>query len=105
MTIARIRLPWGEDVPEDVPLTADKRDYCPGMHRNVRLDSVARRVFCTKCGREVDAFEVLSNLAFEYERYKSAVATAKAESMRAYAELEEIKRDLRNAKARKRRAG
>lgn len=77
------------------------RRYCP--HNRFELQA-PRRVVCADCEEEVDAFAALQTIAHGIERYTDARDRAKAEARRANDELEAVKRELRNAKARLRRA-
>jgi hypothetical protein len=73
-------------------------------HRHSELDGASRRVYCRDCGVEVDPFTVLEKLANDYESFRVARDRMKADAKRASQELEGVKRELRNAKARLRRA-
>lgn len=88
---------------DDDPVTRRRKGYCG--HRRSELDEDSRRVYCRECGEELDPFTVLQKLAGEPERWHGYVERAKAEAKRAEAELADLKRQLRNAKARARRAG
>lgn len=90
----------GDDAP--VRSRPRKAGYCG--HRRVELDGTARRVYCRDCGDEVDAWETLSMLAAEPERWERHRETARADAKRAQAELDDLKRRVRNAKAQLRRA-
>jgi hypothetical protein len=78
-----------------------RQTYC--SHDRVELDTDARRVYCRQCGREVPPFDYLKKLARKFEQYTTALAEAKRQTRVAEANLAELKREERNAKARARR--
>jgi len=90
----------------DPPVSTRARDpdkrYC--RHRSAELDTTARRVYCRACGDELDAFEYLLDLARNWERYDRTVKDAKARAKSATKELDDLRRQVRNAKAQRRRA-
>lgn len=90
---------------EDAPVRR-KRDpqkrWCAHWHTS--LNETARRVYCRDCDAELDAFDVLLMLSQHWERYESSRDDMKAQAKRAQAELEDLKRKVRNAKAQVRRA-
>lgn len=86
---------------EDRPLKTGERAHC--SHRRTKLDREARRVYCRDCGREVDAFEVLVGLARDPERLIGARKAAEMRLRQVKAKLDELLRQERNAKSRKRR--
>lgn len=79
----------------------DRRPWCG--HQRVTLDTETRRVHCRECGREVDAFDALHTIARDGERWLEQRDELRRQARRAADDLEELKRDERNAKARKRR--
>lgn len=88
---------------EQRPVAKDERQpWC--RHKRVRLTE-ARRVYCRDCKREVPAFDVLDDLAHDWERYMHTREDAQARSKTAQANLTELLRLERNAKARVRAAG
>lgn len=85
----------------DAPVrTRPRPPFC--AHRSTELDVEARRVYCRTCGREVPAFDAMLELAREFERWLEQRDAAKREARRYQAELEDVKRELRNAKSRRR---
>ena len=95
--------PDAEAIDHDQPLRLVRKEgFC--SHRRVELVSDSRRVFCRDCAAEVDAFDALLDIARVPERYIESRKAAKREARRAHSELDEVKRELRNAKARLRRA-
>lgn len=92
----------GEDTSPIRRRVVDRRGYCG--HRHFVIDEDARTTKCDDCGAEVDAFTALAALCHELERWASHRDRLKADAKRAAAELEDVKRELRNAKARRRRA-
>lgn len=75
--------------------------YC--AHRQVEVNAHDRKLVCADCEADVDPFAFLDYLAHDLERYTRAVAQAKAAAEVALAELADVKRQLRNAKAQRRR--
>jgi hypothetical protein len=73
------------------------------LHYRVELDHDVRRVYCRDCEQEVDAFDALTLLARDFERWTVSRDRAHRETRQAQAILDEVKRELRNAKARRRR--
>lgn len=84
---------------EEAPVsTAPKEGGC--LHRNVKLDRDAHRVFCRACDAEVDPFAVLLRLASDWERYAAHRKEARRRAVAASERLTEILRLERNARAR-----
>lgn len=73
-------------------------------HLRVKLDERTRKVLCAECDAERDPFDALLVLADNLDRYKHWRARYKRERTAAAAELEDLKRQVRNAKAQLRRA-
>lgn len=73
-------------------------------HRRVKLDEQARKVLCAECAAERDPFDALLVLADNLDHYKHWRARYKRERTAALAELDDLKRRVRNAKAQLRRA-
>jgi hypothetical protein len=78
----------------------------PGFcsHRRTQFDKTSRRVHCIECGREVEAFTVLMQLAKDREQLDAHRDHTIRATRIAEARLAEIKRQERNAKARMRKA-
>lgn len=86
----------------DEPLTKrPKQGFC--WHRKFSLDGEAQRVYCRDCGREVPAFEALDTFAKEYQRHIDHRERAKREANSEQEKLEDVKRQVRNEKAKLRR--
>lgn len=96
--------PLAEEGDDAHPVLPDPTAVYACIHRDTRLDRAARRVYCRKCGREVEAYAVLEALAHDSSRYIGAREEAKRQAELAQARLEELLRRERNAKARLRRA-
>lgn len=79
----------------------ERRPFC--AHRQIRLDNDAHRVFCRNCDVEVEPFQVLQDLAHDWSRWEDARGMAEREAKAARARLDDLLREERNAKARKRR--
>lgn len=92
----------GADVEDDArPLaTGERPGFC--LHRLTRLEQEARRVYCRECGREVPAFDVLWDLAREWERYIEGRLMAKRRLASVEERLADLERAERNAKNRRR---
>jgi hypothetical protein len=72
--------------------------YC--THSAWMLDESSRRVNCRRCGREVDAFQVL----LELQREEHALLFSRHLNRQEEAKLIETKKQLANAKAALRRS-
>lgn len=98
---------WAEVIPmfpvdSDAPVLTGKRPpWC--QHKLTELNTESRRVFCRQCGREVDTFEAFLGFAREYEHWLTARNHMQKEAERVRVELEDLKRQVRNLKAQKRR--
>lgn len=73
-------------------------------HERVELDGEARRVYCSDCKIEVDAFAALLNLSRHFVRWQTRYAQAARAAKQMEDQAAELKRELRNLKARVRRA-
>jgi hypothetical protein len=78
----------------------EKRCY----HKRFTLEAGERRVFCADCKQPVDAFDALDYLARNVERYMHERKGALSRLRAARLELADVERQVRNAKARLRRA-
>jgi hypothetical protein len=87
-----------EDAPVD---TKPRGGAC--LHRLIRLDVEAHRVYCRECDREVDPFAFLKGLAADWERYARHRKESKRRAEAAHERLREILRLEQNARARLRR--
>jgi len=98
-----ITLRPGQDIEDDArPLaTADRpKKFC--THNRCELVGDTRRVYCRDCGREVPAFDVLLQLTRSHERFIEQRREAERRTKVARGHLEDLLRDERNAKARRR---
>lgn len=98
-----IQLRPGQDqTDDDRPLATGPRPdrYCG--HRRTELANEERRVYCRDCGREVPAFDVLKMLASDTERWISHRREAERRAKVAQGHLDDLLRDERNAKSRRR---
>lgn len=82
------------------PKKSDK--FC--NHLALEVIEHTRTVQCKKCKAVLDAFDVLWKSATKQKNYLDWKGHYKAEEIKAREELEEVKRELRNAKARLQRA-
>jgi hypothetical protein len=73
------------------------------LHRRFVLDAAAHKVLCRDCEAEIDPWGALDRIAREPERWVEQRKTAEREARRVRANLDELLRLERNAKARKRR--
>lgn len=89
---------------EDEPMLKTKRSERFCAHDHVILYTNSRRVYCADCEDEVDAFSALQRFAERYERYVSSINRVKGD-LKHYSEtLRQVKREIRNARARLRRS-
>lgn len=88
-------------VDDDTPVQADRKSHC--VHRKVRLDQDAHRVFCRECDAEVDPFAFLLRLAGDGDRYTRHRKEAHRRAVAAQTRLEEVLRLERNARSRLKR--
>jgi hypothetical protein len=93
--------PEADEHDDETPATSDPKEHC--LHRRVRLDTEARRVFCRECEREVDPFTVIHAWAQDWTRIQSWRKEAERRRTRARERLDEILRLERNARARLRK--
>lgn len=90
---------------DDAPVRTRKAKRAPFCrHLQVELDHNVRRVFCADCKAEVPAFDALHMLAHEFERWTDHRDRAEREARAAQTTLDDLKRQVRNAKAQLRRA-
>lgn len=95
--------PGQDATDDDRPLSSAPREpFC--AHRRTELRNSERRVYCRACGREVPAFDVLSDLCRDWERFIEGRQEAERRRAVALANLEDLLRDERNAKGRIRNA-
>jgi len=92
------------DFTGERPALESKRSgsYC--RHAQVVVDDATRSVKCKACGRPLDAWRVLWREATNQTNLFGRLQDLKARIARATDELTEINRQLRNAKARLKRA-
>lgn len=101
MADLHVLYPPPDEHDDDTPATKQEHDSC--LHRKVRLDTEARRVFCRDCGREVDPFTVIQSWASDWTRITNWRAEAERRRARAADRLTEILRVEKNARARVRK--
>jgi hypothetical protein len=98
-----IELRPGQDADDDSrPIARKERTYAPCRHAAIRLDADVRRAYCRECDQEVPCFDYLMGLAGRWERFIAARREAERRMRVAQANLDELLRDERNAKARRR---
>lgn len=90
--------PTPDEHDDESPAEKEERKHC--LHRKVKLDTEARRVFCRECDREVDAFTVILAWANDWTRITYWRKEAERRRARAGDRLEEILRVEKNARAR-----
>lgn len=83
--------------------TKRRRDYRCG-HRYKAIDEVLRSVTCRDCEIDIDPLDALLDVARAWEWLQNNSKDIKAKNARARSELDRVDRELRNAKARLRRA-
>lgn len=69
-------------------------------HRGMRIDANHRRVTCGSCGAELDAFQVLCDLATDWEGFDDSERALKSEIAMLEKRLEIIKELEKNGRAR-----
>jgi hypothetical protein len=74
-------------------------------HKHLWADETMRALQCKRCKQVIDAFDFLSRWARNEESLVSQVAELEARRKRLVAEIDELRRQERNAKARLSRAG
>lgn len=92
----------GSPVIRTADVKPTERRYCG--HDHLELIERDRAVMCSDCGAAIDAFTALCKLASEWERHAAWTRAVEAERRRAEEKLAEVKRELANAKARRRSA-
>ncbi|MBU0516739.1 MAG: hypothetical protein KJ621_18440 [Proteobacteria bacterium] len=91
-------------VPEKKPkLRVKRRSYDDCEHLPAELDPRLRTVRCLKCGLFLDPMQVLIELVNKHHPYWVNLQRAENEFKRLQKDLVEVRRELRNAKARLRR--
>lgn len=84
--------------------TVKRRRHHKCKHGYTEIDEVLRRVTCRTCDEVLDPVQVLLDLAVDWERVATTLATARRAIERKHKQLENVDRELTNAKARLRRA-
>lgn len=79
-----------------------RRSSC--RHSHLEVDASIRKVFCVDCEEEVDPIDALNTLAYECDRYVHSRDRLEREAKQASVTLEDLKRQVRNAKAQLRRS-
>jgi hypothetical protein len=98
--VTELRVIDGEGEDAGPPLCTKGRGVRrPCQHKRVQLDVEARTASCAECGAVRDPFDALVALAGRLENYKGWGERYRAEAQRAADELEDLKRQVRNAKA------
>lgn len=93
------RLGLNADQP---PFKVKRSGHC--SHPTKVVDSDRRTVTCDQCKAQLDPLDALARLAREWSNYAYRLAELKKDANKAAVELDDIKRKIRNAKARLRRA-
>lgn len=92
------------DGTDSSPIRAKPIERRPCVtHRDLVLDHVLRVVECGDCGHRLDAFDALVIFEHEQHRYQARRDNAAREVKRHTDELERLKRDESNTRARRRR--
>jgi len=84
------------------PVKERKRDHLC-FHRQFELDHESRRVYCSTCEAEVDAFAALDQIRRRWDRVASSLRELEAQERRLRVSVNDLKREERNARARKRK--
>lgn len=67
-------------------------------HEQKEVDNDERTVKCLECGKFLDAFDVLYDIAGEYTTHEKRIERWEKESKKVGQEYEELKKKVRNAK-------
>jgi hypothetical protein len=98
-----IYLPFGGRAPGP-SVTSERPRYPECQHDHARVNSKLRTVKCRDCGEKLDPVTVLLHVAKAWDRYERSIEECKYESNQAHEQLEDVKRRLRNARAKLKRA-
>lgn len=79
-----------------------RKNHCD--HWEIEIDETARTIICRKCKKVVDPFNMLVRYAQEENRAFLDLLNWQSEVKRLKAEKVELSRDVRNLKAKKKRA-
>lgn len=89
-------------IAEPLLTVEGRREAC--NCRGFRFDMKWRAVWCKKCGREWDAFDALVAIAENWRPYAENLGYLRSEEQRLREEVEQLRKDIVNLKAKKRRA-
>lgn len=105
-----VHLPWNSPEWERLERLQDEAGVLHRVtkgyrceHLHVRLDDTAHRVYCRDCDAEVDAYDFLTRLQGEWQRWVNCRKSAETQARHAQERLDELLRQEKNAKARMRR--
>jgi hypothetical protein len=83
--------------------TVHGRDECGHYARGRLVDEVRRKVTCRACGKELDAFQCLLEVAKDHVRTSERLASLKKEAQKVRDRLTNLLREEANARARLKR--
>ena len=86
------------------PLAEIHRDVSCGFHPQVLVSSTTPLVYCKVCLQELDALEVLRYYSKKERQFMYMNESLQKKRKELLAEVEQLKRDVANLKAQKRRA-
>lgn len=92
----------GEPVVRTSPDGPRETRYC--LHPSMDLQKLTRQVICRDCKTVIDPFDAVVKVANEWERHAHWTAMQVQERKRAEEHLANVKREIKNAQARLRRA-
>lgn len=101
-------VPLNEDIAREIAIkkkAATGKYECGGIHKQVVVDSVERKVTCEKCGFIVDPFDYILDWANEGDRRMTALKTISIQTKVTQAEHDDLMRKVRNLRQRLKRAG
>lgn len=87
----------------DGSLTVKRKGWCG--NEQFEIDEKGRSVKCMKCDRSVDPIDALITIAREWDRFRQELVHYGVETKKAREVLEDLQRQVRNAKAQIRRTG
>lgn len=101
-------VPLNEDIAQDIAIkkkATEGKYSCGGIHRQVMVDSVARKLTCESCGFVVDPFDYVLSWANEGDRRMAGLKEISIKTRVTRAEHDDLMRKVRNLRQRLKRAG
>lgn len=88
---------------DDTGLTIKRSTLRECQHKHQSVDGDLRVIECRDCGATLDPVQVVLGWAKDWDRYAISVKHLRREKKRLTGDIAELKRELGNLKARKRR--